>query len=83
MNWRNQAKCANDPNVTLELFFPDQPKWNHSQRVWQYCEDCPVRIDCLETALELPYHQDAGWWGGLSLKDRNRIRRAQGTYFQR
>jgi len=40
-------------------------------RLKQACARCPVRVECLEHALE---HWEHGWWGGTSEDDRREMR---------
>ncbi len=37
------------------------------------CSGCPVRVECLEFALEP--HQEAGIWGGTSEDERRHLRK--------
>jgi WhiB family redox-sensing transcriptional regulator len=71
--WRDRAACR---GVPIEVFFPEIPPGDQSTRWWrqarQYCEGCPVKLDCLNS--ELP-HEEAtgrrnGMWGGLTPKER-------------
>jgi hypothetical protein len=41
------------------------------------CADCPVRQDCLDHALAANVKH--GIWGGLSTRERKRLRRAANT----
>jgi WhiB family redox-sensing transcriptional regulator len=38
------------------------------------CAECPVRIDCLQYALE---NNTAGIWGGLTERERRRLRKSK------
>lgn len=59
--WRGKAACRTAPP---EIFFPDGDDWKaEGQAVARdWCDDCPVRLDCLTWAREtrVPY----GVWGG-------------------
>ena len=65
--WRREASCKDkDPDI----FFPGQSESNH--RAIAICSDCPVRIDCLEYAIETK--ESFGIWGGLLPQDRAYVR---------
>lgn len=65
--WRQAALCAEtDP----EAFFPD--KGGSTREAKQVCRGCPVRGECLEYALE--NEERFGIWGGLSERERRRLR---------
>jgi WhiB family redox-sensing transcriptional regulator len=65
--WRMYALCAEtDP----EAFFPD--KGGSTREAKLVCRGCPVRGDCLEYALE--NEERFGIWGGLSERERRRVR---------
>ena len=68
-SWRQEALCAEtDP----EAFFPE--KGGSTREAKRICSGCEVRAECLEYALA----NDArfGIWGGLSERERRRLRRA-------
>jgi len=71
--WRRQAICRDtDPN----LFFPVGTTGfalMQINRAKQVCEECPVRVQCLDYALET--NQDSGVWGGTSEEERRVLRR--------
>ncbi len=72
-SWRNEAICRDtDP----ELFFPVGTTGQallQIDRAKQVCNECNVRVSCLEFALET--NQDSGIWGGTSEEERRNIRR--------
>ena len=72
-SWRDDALCRDtDP----ELFFPVGTTGTalvQIERAKQVCDECTVRIDCLDFALTT--NQDSGIWGGLSEEERRAIRR--------
>jgi len=72
--WRQQAICRDtDP----DLFFPVGTTGQalvQIERAREVCNQCPVKRDCLEFALET--NQDSGIWGGTSEEERRAIRRA-------
>ncbi|ANE03396.1 WhiB family transcriptional regulator [Corynebacterium crudilactis] len=66
--WQEQALCAQtDP----EAFFPE--KGGSTREAKRICQGCPVRDDCLEFALE--HDERFGIWGGLSERERRRLKR--------
>ena len=67
-SWRLSALCAEtDP----EAFFPE--KGGSVLAAKRVCAACPVQAECLQFALT----QDVrfGIWGGLSERERRRLRR--------
>nr|WP_055122142.1 WhiB family transcriptional regulator [Corynebacterium oculi] len=66
--WQDQALCAQtDP----EAFFPE--KGGSTREAKRICRACGVRDECLEYALE--NDERFGIWGGLSDRERRRLRR--------
>jgi WhiB family redox-sensing transcriptional regulator len=66
--WRGEALCAQtDP----ELFFPE--KGGSPAPALRVCRVCPVRLPCL--AFALAGDERHGVWGGLSERERRRVRR--------
>jgi WhiB family redox-sensing transcriptional regulator len=67
--WNTQAACLNR----------DPQWWDHESHVMTreckkamaICNTCPVRIDCLTTALNDDI--DFGIWGGLTPSDRKHL----------
>lgn len=69
--WQTEALCAQtDP----EAFFPE--KGGSTREAKRVCLDCDVRAECLEYALL--HDERFGIWGGLSERERRRLRRAVG-----
>ena len=67
--WRLDALCAEtDP----EAFFPE--KGGSTREAKRVCSGCEVRAECLEYALA--NDERFGIWGGLSERERRRLRRA-------
>jgi WhiB family redox-sensing transcriptional regulator len=65
--WRLDALCAEtDP----EAFFPE--KGGSTREAKRVCSGCSVRAECLESALA--YDERFGIWGGLSERERRRLR---------
>ena len=65
--WRLNALCAEtDP----EAFFPE--KGGSTREAKRVCSGCEVRAECLEFALA--NDERFGIWGGLSERERRRLR---------
>ena len=64
--WQRHAACAEDDP---ELFFA----WDDAsvERAKQVCAACPVRSECLETALAV--NEMHGVWGGMAEGERRRL----------
>ena len=66
--WQEQALCAQtDP----EAFFPE--KGGSTRDAKRICQACAVRDECLEYALL--NDERFGIWGGLSERERRRLKR--------
>jgi WhiB family redox-sensing transcriptional regulator len=69
--WHERALCAQtDP----EAFFPE--KGGSTREAKRVCTGCEVRSECLEYALE--NDERFGIWGGLSERERRRLKRRAG-----
>ncbi len=67
--WQEQALCAQtDP----EAFFPE--KGGSTREAKRVCLECTVRTECLEYALA--NDERFGIWGGLSERERRKLKRA-------
>ena len=67
-DWQERALCAQtDP----EAFFPE--KGGSTREAKRICSGCEVRAECLEYALA--HDERFGIWGGLSERERRRLRR--------
>lgn len=68
LTWQDRALCAQtDP----EAFFPE--KGGSTREAKRVCRSCEVRAECLEYALE--HDERFGIWGGLSERERRRLKR--------
>ncbi len=66
--WASEAKCLQaDPDT----FFPE--KGGSTREAKRICAECPVRSECLEHALE--QDEKFGIWGGLSERERRKLKR--------
>jgi len=69
--WQDQALCAQtDP----EAFFPE--KGGSTREAKRICVGCEVKQECLEYALM--QDERFGIWGGLSERERRRLKRKAG-----
>ena len=69
-NWQDEANCL---GVDPDLFFPERGASTREAK--EVCRGCVVRVDCLEYALA--NGEKFGIWGGMSERERRRIRRAR------
>ena len=67
-DWHDHAKCL---GVDPDLFFPERGASTREAK--EVCRGCEVRHDCLEFALQ--NGEKFGIWGGMSERERRRIRR--------
>ena len=66
--WQDLASCRGaNPN----LFFPDRGASTRTAK--GICRECTVQADCLEFAIVSS--EKFGIWGGLSERERRKIRR--------
>jgi WhiB family redox-sensing transcriptional regulator len=69
LDWQERALCAQtDP----EAFFPE--KGGSTREAKKVCLSCEVRVECLEYALS--QDERFGIWGGLSERERRRLKKA-------
>lgn len=69
--WMVQAACKDMGN---EIFYPE--KGGRSGEAKRVCNGCPVRVECLDFAMQwgsVPY--DQGIWGGTTADERHLIRK--------
>jgi WhiB family transcriptional regulator, redox-sensing transcriptional regulator len=67
-SFMNYGNCL---GVDEELFFPERGASTRAAK--EVCRGCVVREDCLDYALD--NNEKFGIWGGLSERERRRIRR--------
>ena len=70
LTWQRFANCL---GVDPDLFFPERGASTREAK--DVCRACVVRVDCLEYAIT--NGEKFGIWGGLSERERRRIRRAR------
>ena len=68
LGWQERSLCAQtDP----EAFFPE--KGGSTREAKRVCVGCEVRVECLEYALAKD--ERFGIWGGLSERERRKLKR--------
>jgi WhiB family redox-sensing transcriptional regulator len=67
-SWQEYANCL---GVDPDLFFPERGASTREAK--EVCRGCVVREDCLEYALA--NGEKFGIWGGMSERERRRLRR--------
>ena len=67
-SWQDSANCL---GVDPDLFFPERGASTREAK--EVCKGCIVRGECLEYALA--NGEKFGIWGGLSERERRRLRR--------
>jgi WhiB family redox-sensing transcriptional regulator len=68
--WQDAALCA---QVDPDIFFPERGESTRAPK--QVCAGCPVRLPCLDYALEHEGIAAHGIWGGLSERERRGLKR--------
>ena len=66
--WQDNANCK---GAKADLFFPERGASTRTAK--GICRECQVRGECLEFAITTG--EKFGIWGGLSERERRRIRR--------
>jgi WhiB family redox-sensing transcriptional regulator len=66
--WQENANCL---GVDPDLFFPERGASTREAK--EVCRGCVVRMECLEYALV--NGEKFGIWGGMSERERRRLRR--------
>ena len=74
--WQEQANCL---GVDPDLFFPERGA--STKEAKSVCGGCEVKMECLEYALR--HGEKFGIWGGLSERERRRVRRQRALERQR
>lgn len=71
--WMLDAACRGHPPD--DWFAEANTAESHAarKRAVAVCEECPVRAECLEFAVET--NQAHGTWGGVGERERRRLRR--------
>lgn len=66
LSWMDRAACT---GLDTELWFTDSPRAVAAART--ICDRCPVRRECLQSALDTP--DTFGVWGGKTKYQRTRM----------
>ena len=67
-SWTEEANCK---GADADIFFPERGA--STRKAKSICRACSVQEDCLEFAIE--NSEKFGIWGGLSERERRRIKR--------
>jgi WhiB family transcriptional regulator, redox-sensing transcriptional regulator len=72
-DWKSKAACVNAP-VDLFITFGDQDDepYYPSKEALAFCDNCPVRPECLQWAYD---HNETGTWGGTTTYQRTQLQR--------
>lgn len=68
-DWYSQALC---PETDPDAFYPE--KGGSTADAKKVCRGCPVKDQCLQWALDTD--ESYGVWGGLSGRERRRLKRS-------
>lgn len=68
-DWYSRALC---PETDPEAFYPE--KGGSTAEAKKICRGCPVKDQCLQWALD--HDERFGVWGGLSDRERRRLKRS-------
>lgn len=72
------ALCAQtDPDAFFEEASP-----NAQVFALRLCTKCPLKKQCLDSALNTPYADDYGVWGGTTRAERRRMRTARNKQYR-
>jgi WhiB family redox-sensing transcriptional regulator len=74
--WQDYANCR---GADADLFFPERGA--STRRAKAICGACEVRVQCLEYAIV--NGEKFGIWGGMSERERRRVRRERITAARR
>lgn len=75
-SWQPLASCS-DPELAKDAnWFPDQhhARDHATEKAMSVCSSCPVRVECLMFSLLMDRHKDRGIFGGMSPRQRNKLR---------
>ncbi|HEX7100139.1 MAG TPA: WhiB family transcriptional regulator [Acidimicrobiia bacterium] len=68
LSWQDYANCR---GADADLFFPERGA--STRKAKAICAECQVRQECLEYAIQIG--EKFGIWGGMSERERRKIRR--------
>ena len=69
-DWYQHAHCR---GINADFFYPARGDTAGILAAINYCQDCPVRIECLTVALDT--NEWEGIWGGTSARQRRQMKR--------
>lgn len=70
-DWQEDAKCG---GLAPEVNFFKPDRTNRRNLIENYCNKCPVILECLEFGATGP----SGIWGGLSFKENDSVKQREG-----
>lgn len=76
LEWQDGANCK---GANADLFFPERGASTRTAK--GICRECSVRVDCLEFAITTG--EKFGIWGGMSERERRRVRKERQIAAQR
>ena len=76
LGWQDYANCR---GADADLFFPERGA--STRKAKGICAECQVQVDCLEFAVTKS--EKFGIWGGLSERERRKIRKARAMELRR
>ena len=76
LEWQDYANCR---GADADLFFPERGA--STRKAKGICAECQVQVDCLEFAVTKS--EKFGIWGGLSERERRKIRKARAMELRR
>lgn len=68
LSWQDYANCR---GADADLFFPERGA--STRKAKSICGECQVRAQCLDFAIGVG--EKFGIWGGMSERERRRVRR--------
>jgi WhiB family redox-sensing transcriptional regulator len=83
-SWQAHALCNTGDASLVDVFFGRGRRDFDGERAKQICAACPVRVPCLDYALDhidatssefTPTAHDSGVWGGLTGHERAELRK--------
>jgi WhiB family redox-sensing transcriptional regulator len=76
LSWQDYANCR---GADADLFFPERGA--STRKAKSICGACQVKVECLEFAIV--HSEKFGIWGGLSERERRRIRKERAAQTRR
>ena len=76
LGWQERALCA---ETGPDVFFPESG--GSTLKAKLVCQRCPVKVECLDYAIN--HDERFGIWGGLSERERRRLKTSQTAFTER